>query len=54
MAKITVHSIFFGFIPFFFFFALISCGDNSAGKKGVAFLQKMDSAITGENPDLDS
>jgi len=54
MAKITVQSIFFSFIPFFLFCALISCGDNSAGKKGVAFLQKMDSAITGENPDLDS
>ncbi|MFA6404170.1 MAG: hypothetical protein WCX31_21480 [Salinivirgaceae bacterium] len=54
MAKIPVRSIFSSFIPFFLFCTLVSCGDNSAGTKGVAFLQKIDFVITGENPDTDN
>ncbi len=33
---------------------LMSCSDNSAEKKGVAFRQKIDSVIKDENPDFDS
>jgi hypothetical protein len=53
MAKVPVRSLFSGLILFLLVSTLISCSDNPAGNKGVAFLQKIDSVITGDNPDTD-
>jgi hypothetical protein len=47
----TILRLFFVFLSPFFFLSLVSCNDNQAGKKGVAFLEKLESAIAGETPD---
>jgi hypothetical protein len=47
----NIRSLFSGMIAPLLFSCLLSCGDSQTGKKGVTFLEKIDSVMTGEAPD---
>jgi hypothetical protein len=51
MVKITIRFLFFYLITPLLFSSFVSCGDNQAGKKGLAFIEKLDSVIEGDTPD---
>jgi hypothetical protein len=54
MTKATARLFFPGLITVLLFSVIISCGDNKASKKGMAFLEKIDSVITWESSDLNN
>jgi hypothetical protein len=51
VVKNEIRPLLFDLITFLVFCSLVSCGDNQTGKKGIAFLEKLDSVISGETPD---
>jgi hypothetical protein len=51
IGHLTIPRLFFALLSPFLFLSLVSCNDNHAGKKGAAFLEKIESAVMGESPD---
>lgn len=51
MVKIIIRLLFFGLITPLLFICLVSCGNNQAGNKAMAVLEKLDSVIEGDTPD---
>ncbi len=51
MVKITFRWLIYGLTAPLLFGSLVSCGDNPAARKGLAFIEKIDSIIENETPD---